>query len=187
MRPSGTRHALCITIDLAHRSFVFVNLFADRIPTRFNVAIMLFMACLISYMLRVNMSVNILAMVQPIQSNTRPIADADNSTTGGVRPNRTADQTTSIVPNVGVPRPTKCAKMLSDNINISVFSFFFFRFLIRSRVSSSTVWPPVQLEFARAEHHLGGLLLRLPDLVVAGWHPRGTLRRTGDGRSLPGI
>uniref|UniRef100_A0A182F445 Major facilitator superfamily (MFS) profile domain-containing protein n=1 Tax=Anopheles albimanus TaxID=7167 RepID=A0A182F445_ANOAL len=73
----------------------------DRIPTRFNVAIMLFMACLISYMLRVNMSVNILAMVQPIQSNTRPIADADNSTTGGVRPNRTADQTTSIVPNYG--------------------------------------------------------------------------------------
>uniref|UniRef100_A0A182S8R8 Major facilitator superfamily (MFS) profile domain-containing protein n=1 Tax=Anopheles maculatus TaxID=74869 RepID=A0A182S8R8_9DIPT len=44
---------------------------ADRIPTRFNVSIMLFMACLISYMLRVNMSVNILAMVQPIQSNIK--------------------------------------------------------------------------------------------------------------------
>ncbi|XP_062555464.1 sialin-like [Armigeres subalbatus] len=48
---------------------------ADHIPTRFNVAIMLFLACFVSYMLRVNMSVNILAMVLPIQTQERA-ADA---------------------------------------------------------------------------------------------------------------
>lgn len=37
----------------------------EKIPTRFNVGVMLFMACFISYMLRVNISINILAMVEP--------------------------------------------------------------------------------------------------------------------------
>lgn len=37
----------------------------EKIPTRLNVAILLFMACFISYMLRVNMSINILGMVEP--------------------------------------------------------------------------------------------------------------------------
>uniref|UniRef100_A0A182K207 Major facilitator superfamily (MFS) profile domain-containing protein n=1 Tax=Anopheles christyi TaxID=43041 RepID=A0A182K207_9DIPT len=56
----------------------------NRIPTRFNVSIMLFMACLISYMLRVNMSVNILAMVQPIQSNIKqPIPLQYNNVSDG--------------------------------------------------------------------------------------------------------
>ncbi|XP_045775220.1 uncharacterized transporter slc-17.2-like [Maniola jurtina] len=35
----------------------------DLIPARFNVAIMMFFACWVNYMLRVNMSVNIIAMV----------------------------------------------------------------------------------------------------------------------------
>uniref|UniRef100_A0A182NQ00 Major facilitator superfamily (MFS) profile domain-containing protein n=1 Tax=Anopheles dirus TaxID=7168 RepID=A0A182NQ00_9DIPT len=51
----------------------------DRIPTRFNVSIMLFMACLISYMLRVNMSVNILAMVQPIQPKHSVLVPLSNT------------------------------------------------------------------------------------------------------------
>uniref|UniRef100_A0A336LRM6 CSON010445 protein n=1 Tax=Culicoides sonorensis TaxID=179676 RepID=A0A336LRM6_CULSO len=37
----------------------------DKVPARFNVGIMLFMACFIAYMVRVNISVNILAMVMP--------------------------------------------------------------------------------------------------------------------------
>ncbi|XP_021706133.1 sialin [Aedes aegypti] len=45
---------------------------ADRIPTRLNIGIMLFMSCFVSYMLRVNMSVNLLAMVQPIQKMNQP-------------------------------------------------------------------------------------------------------------------
>ncbi|XP_055598417.1 sialin-like [Uranotaenia lowii] len=48
---------------------------ADRIPTRFNVGMMLFMSCFVSYMLRVNMSVNILAMVNPTK-NLQPKAGA---------------------------------------------------------------------------------------------------------------
>ncbi|XP_058462887.1 sialin-like [Malaya genurostris] len=50
----------------------------DGIPTRFNVAIMLFMSCFISYMLRVNMSVNILAMVYPTPSSSRLTAPVTN-------------------------------------------------------------------------------------------------------------
>lgn len=34
-----------------------------HVPARLSIGVMLFMACLITYMLRVNMSVNILAMV----------------------------------------------------------------------------------------------------------------------------
>lgn len=41
------------------------NKITDKVPARFNVAIMLFMACFIAYMVRVNISVNILAMVMP--------------------------------------------------------------------------------------------------------------------------
>uniref|UniRef100_A0A182IPE5 Major facilitator superfamily (MFS) profile domain-containing protein n=1 Tax=Anopheles atroparvus TaxID=41427 RepID=A0A182IPE5_ANOAO len=71
---------------------------SDRIPTRFNVSIMLFMACLISYMLRVNMSVNILAMVQPIQGNAKqptPVSNTSDSLN-----NRTT-LLASTVPNYG--------------------------------------------------------------------------------------
>lgn len=38
--------------------------FADGIPTRLNVALMIFLSCFISYMMRVNLSINIIAMVQ---------------------------------------------------------------------------------------------------------------------------
>jgi len=35
----------------------------DKIPTRLNIGVMLFFACALSYMMRVNVSINILAMV----------------------------------------------------------------------------------------------------------------------------
>lgn len=41
----------------------------ESIPTRLNVGLMLFLACFMSYMLRVNMSINILGMVEPGQLN----------------------------------------------------------------------------------------------------------------------
>lgn len=44
------------------------------VPTRFIIGVMLFTACFMNYMVRVNMSINLIAMVNP---NT-------NSTTGGV-------------------------------------------------------------------------------------------------------
>lgn len=56
---------------------------AAEIPARLNIGLMLFAACFISYMLRVNMSINILAMVKsaPAKDNaTRPI-DIDVSDT----------------------------------------------------------------------------------------------------------
>lgn len=37
---------------------------AAKIPVRLNIGLMLFAACFVSYMLRVNMSINILAMVK---------------------------------------------------------------------------------------------------------------------------
>ncbi|XP_055625542.1 sialin-like [Toxorhynchites rutilus septentrionalis] len=54
-----------------------------RIPTRFNIAIMLFMSCFVSYMLRVNMSVNILAMVNPTQNTAQKISPVVNDTIVG--------------------------------------------------------------------------------------------------------
>ncbi|XP_041783948.1 sialin-like [Anopheles merus] len=72
----------------------------DRIPTRFNVSIMLFMACLISYMLRVNMSVNILAMVQPIQSNIKQSAPLDHNNISDGATNQTMIEN-SKVPDYG--------------------------------------------------------------------------------------
>uniref|UniRef100_T1PC44 Major Facilitator Superfamily protein n=1 Tax=Musca domestica TaxID=7370 RepID=T1PC44_MUSDO len=40
------------------------------IPKRFNIAVMLFMACLMSYMMRVNLSINIIAMVKSTDANS---------------------------------------------------------------------------------------------------------------------
>ncbi|XP_045500567.1 putative inorganic phosphate cotransporter [Colias croceus] len=57
----------------------------DAVPARFNVAIMLFFACWVNYMLRVNMSVNIIAMVpeskssKTVESECKAIANADIS------------------------------------------------------------------------------------------------------------
>ncbi|XP_073813936.1 sialin [Musca autumnalis] len=41
-----------------------------NVPKRFNVAVMLFMACLMSYMMRVNLSINIIAMVKSTDANS---------------------------------------------------------------------------------------------------------------------
>jgi MFS family permease len=40
----------------------------DLIPKRFVIAIMLFTACFVSYMMRVNMSINLIAMVEPAKT-----------------------------------------------------------------------------------------------------------------------
>lgn len=42
--------------------------FTDFMPARLNVGIMVFFACFFTYMLRANMSINLLAMVQPTAS-----------------------------------------------------------------------------------------------------------------------
>lgn len=44
--------------------------FPAKIPSRFNVAVMLFMACFTSYMLRTNISINLIAMVQDTNNST---------------------------------------------------------------------------------------------------------------------
>lgn len=47
------------------------------IPTRLHIAAMLFFACFFSYMLRVNMSINLLAMVNHYDVNGTLIAEPD--------------------------------------------------------------------------------------------------------------
>ncbi|XP_049875794.1 uncharacterized transporter slc-17.2-like [Pectinophora gossypiella] len=42
----------------------------DAVPARFNVALMMFFACWVNYMMRVNMSVNIIAMVPDVNAVT---------------------------------------------------------------------------------------------------------------------
>uniref|UniRef100_A0A8D8CG37 Sialin n=3 Tax=Culex pipiens TaxID=7175 RepID=A0A8D8CG37_CULPI len=53
------------------------------IPKRLIVAVMIFIACLTSFMLRVNMSINLLAMVQPTTGNSTSAVNVttDNATT----------------------------------------------------------------------------------------------------------
>ncbi|XP_026495630.2 uncharacterized transporter slc-17.2-like [Vanessa tameamea] len=57
----------------------------DFIPARFNVALMMFFACWVNYMLRVNMSVNIIAMVpddsevKSVKSECEAIANDDST------------------------------------------------------------------------------------------------------------
>lgn len=45
--------------------------YAGNIPVRFYVAVMIFVSCIMSYMLRTNLSINILAMVEST-GNTDP-------------------------------------------------------------------------------------------------------------------
>ncbi|XP_055372642.1 sialin [Condylostylus longicornis] len=44
-------------------------------PTRFWVASMLFMACLLNYMMKVNFSINLVAMVEPTSNDSTPLPD----------------------------------------------------------------------------------------------------------------
>ena len=57
----------CLQIDVLLCIGRYANqkgfLFTDVVPARFNVAVMMFFACWVNYMMRVNMSVNIIAMV----------------------------------------------------------------------------------------------------------------------------
>lgn len=54
--------------------FFFLTQLTGRIPARFNVGLMLFMACFTAYMLRTNISINLIAMVE----------DTNNSTNGSL-------------------------------------------------------------------------------------------------------
>lgn len=50
--------------------------FPAKIPARFNVGVMLFMACFTAYMLRTNISINLIAMVEDTNNNTNgPLPD----------------------------------------------------------------------------------------------------------------
>ena len=49
--------------------------FSGKIPARFNVGVMLFMACFTAYMLRTNISVNLIAMVQDTSNNNNTLPD----------------------------------------------------------------------------------------------------------------
>lgn len=61
-------HKFSITF-LQCTNYFFSYFSIDLVPARFNVAIMMFFACWVNYMMRVNMSVNIIAMV-PDDSKT---------------------------------------------------------------------------------------------------------------------
>lgn len=52
-------------------------------PKRVNLAIMLFMACLLSYMMRVNLSINIIAMVDDTSSHENGTVEALPDVSGG--------------------------------------------------------------------------------------------------------
>lgn len=55
------------------------SLFLGKIPSRLNIGLMLFASCFVSYMLRVNMSINILSMVHHYEHNVTANAEPDVS------------------------------------------------------------------------------------------------------------
>lgn len=57
----------------------------DLVPARFSVAIMLFFACWVNYMMRVNMSVNIIAMVPDDAKTTSLVSFLFDSTKKFIR------------------------------------------------------------------------------------------------------
>lgn len=60
----------CSYID---RQLIFADSIAESCPTRLNVAVMLFMSAFTCYVLRVNMSINILGMVQPTTAENKTL------------------------------------------------------------------------------------------------------------------
>ncbi|XP_055532908.1 sialin-like [Wyeomyia smithii] len=99
---------------------------AERIPTRFSVASMLFMSCFISYMLRVNMSVNILAMVKPIQNGPRANALVANSSAHVV------ENTTFIIPSIPAPIDYGPRYNWSSHDQSVILGAYFYGYLLTS-------------------------------------------------------
>lgn len=56
-------------------TFYISTLLTDNIPVRLYVGVMIFVSCVISYMLRTNLSINILAMVQSAPNSTIHLPD----------------------------------------------------------------------------------------------------------------
>ncbi|XP_060804897.1 putative inorganic phosphate cotransporter [Amyelois transitella] len=68
----------------------------DVVPARFNVAMMMFFACWVNYMMRVNMSVNIIAMVPDKTNNTSVQSECEAITTDDSALNTTMSAVTRL-------------------------------------------------------------------------------------------
>lgn len=53
---------------------LFIWIIISGVATRFNIGVMMFTACMVCYMLRVNISINIVDMVQHIPKNDTKLA-----------------------------------------------------------------------------------------------------------------
>ncbi|GLV46734.1 uncharacterized protein CBL_13507 [Carabus blaptoides fortunei] len=78
---------------------VYNNVACSVIPTRAGIGAMVFTACLFSYMLRVNMSINLIAMVQPRQDSANGSVSVPECL---IVNNVTIDHSKNIIPDYGV-------------------------------------------------------------------------------------
>lgn len=96
------------TIDM--RIIFTFYILTDSIPTRLYVGIMIFISCVISYMLRTNLSINILAMVQSAPNSTHYLPDLrpdepvlkNNLTLNPTAENTTTKIHVSVLPDVSI-------------------------------------------------------------------------------------
>lgn len=75
-----------LVIIIIINKLVYFNCFLGLIPVRALIATQLFLACFVSYMLRVNMSLNIIAMV-----DSTATTDSKNSTSQCAVPKETSN------------------------------------------------------------------------------------------------
>ncbi|XP_049291666.1 sialin-like [Anopheles funestus] len=85
------------------------KVFGGSFPKRMIVTIMIFVACTASFMLRVHMSINLLAMIQPIATTNTPANNTgivlNATTSSSLMPHSMANETVTQDDNVIVPAP----------------------------------------------------------------------------------
>ncbi|XP_050665915.1 uncharacterized transporter slc-17.2-like [Leptidea sinapis] len=118
----------------------------DLVPARLNIGVMMFFACWINYMLRVNMSVNIIAMVPEnrttsVQSECKAIANTDNS----------LHNETFVVVTKEAPRQPEGVETLewTTQEQAYVLSAYFWGYSVTSFLSALTaeIWGPRKVVF----------------------------------------
>ncbi|VVC92116.1 unnamed protein product [Leptidea sinapis] len=118
----------------------------DLVPARLNIGVMMFFACWINYMLRVNMSVNIIAMVPEnrttsVQSECKAIANTDDS----------LHNETFVVVTKEAPRQPEGVETLEWTTQEQAFvlSAYFWGYSVTSFLSALTaeIWGPRKVVF----------------------------------------
>ncbi|KAI5642163.1 major facilitator superfamily domain-containing protein [Phthorimaea operculella] len=119
----------------------------DSVPARLNVGLMLFLACFVNYMLRVNMSVNIIAMVPPGLTVTSVKSECKAIVT-----NETLfDSNTTVIHKHEIPRQPEGVTIFNwtEQQQAYILSSYFWGYAITCLVggTAAEIWGPRNIIF----------------------------------------